>query len=206
MIKKVVKENYKYIIVLFLTIVLFYVLRITNEFRLFKTLDQNVADFIKNNFSSNLEKIFNFTSDFIGIYTLIIIIVCILLKFKNKLYIKLTLVTYTFTLLITSISKIIISRPRPLIEVTATIDKYSFPSGHTLVSFVMYYFMAYILTINSDKYTKIAYYIISTILVFTVAFSRLYLGVHYFTDVIGGFIIAIIYLIVFIKYSYSRMS
>ena len=85
MIKKVVKENYKYIIVLFLTIVLFYVLRITNEFRLFKTLDQNVADFIKNNFSSNLEKIFNFTSDLIGIYTLIIIIVCILLKFKNKL-------------------------------------------------------------------------------------------------------------------------
>lgn len=199
MIKKVVKENYKYIIVLFLTIVLFYVLRITNEFRLFKTLDQNVADFIKNNFSSNLEKIFNFTSDFIGIYTLIIIIVCILLKFKNKLYIKLTLVTYTFTLLITSISKIIISRPRPLIEVTATIDKYSFPSGHTLVSFVMYYFMAYILTINSDKYTKIAYYIISTILVFTVAFSRLYLGVHYFTDVIGAIIFGIVILLMIIN-------
>lgn len=199
MIKKVVKENYKYIIVLFLTIVLFYVLRITNEFRLFKTLDQNVADFIKNNFSSNLEKIFNFTSDLIGIYTLIIIIVCILLKFKNKLYIKLTLVTYTFTLLITSISKIIISRPRPLIEVTATIDKYSFPSGHTLVSFVMYYFMAYILTINSDKYTKIAYYIISTILVFTVAFSRLYLGVHYFTDVIGAIIFGIVILLMIIN-------
>lgn len=199
MIKKVVKENSKYIIVLFLTIVLFYVLRITNEFRLFKTLDQNVADFIKNNFSSNLEKIFNFTSDFIGIYTLIIIIVCILLKFKNKLYIKLTLVTYTFTLLITSISKIIISRPRPLIEVTATIDKYSFPSGHTLVSFVMYYFMAYILTINSDKYTKIVYYIISTILVFTVAFSRLYLGVHYFTDVIGAIIFGIVILLMIIN-------
>lgn len=199
MIKKVVKENYKYIIVLFLTIVLFYVLRITNEFRIFKIIDQNIADFIKNNFSGNLEKIFNFTSDFIGIYTLIIIIMCILLKFKNKLYIKLTLITYTFTLLITSISKIIISRPRPLIEVTATIDKYSFPSGHTLVSFVMYYFIAYILTINSDKYTKVAYYIISTILVFTVAFSRLYLGVHYFTDVMGAIIFGIVILLMMIN-------
>ena len=89
-------------------------------------------------------------------------------------------------MLFSTVSKVLISRARPLIEVTATIDPYSFPSGHTLISFVSYYFIAYLMSVNLDKKRKIAYYLIATILVTTVAFSRLYLGVHYFTDVMGA--------------------
>lgn len=194
MIKKIVKENYKYLLTLLFLIIFFWLIKYFNHFEMFEILDQNVSNFIKNNFNSKLDKIFHFTSDFIGIYTLIFIIVCMIFKFKEKIYIKLTGLSYLFTLIFTSISKIIIGRERPLIEVTATIDKYSFPSGHTIVSFVMYFFIAYLLSIKADKYTSKAYYIIALILVTTVAFSRLYLGVHYFTDVLGSLLFGTIIL------------
>ena len=118
-----------------------------------------------------------------------------LIKFNNKYYVLIQLSCYLFTLFTAGISKQIIARARPIIEVSATIDKYSFPSGHTIMSFVCYYFIAYILSIKSDKYTKFAYYIIATVLVFTVAFSRLYLGVHYFSDIIGSVLFGTIILL-----------
>lgn len=186
MIKKIMKENYKYLIILLILIVFFCLLSRINNFNVFNNIDKYVSDLIKESFGVKYNKLFNFTSDFIGIYTLIFIIVCTLFGFKKKNYFVLLTSGYLFTVIVTFISKIMISRTRPIIEVTATIDPYSFPSGHTITSFVGYYFIAYLLTLNLDKKRKVAYYIIATILVTTVTFSRLYLGVHYFTDVIGG--------------------
>lgn len=186
MLKKILKENCKYLIVLFLMMVFFFVLNKINSFEIFKEIDSYVSNLIKSTLGLKYNKLFNFTSDFLGIYTLIFIIVCMLFGFKNKIYVILLSSGYIFTMLFSTVSKVLISRARPLIEVTATIDPYSFPSGHTLISFVSYYFIAYLMSVNLDKKRKIAYYLIATILVITVAFSRLYLGVHYFTDVMGA--------------------
>jgi undecaprenyl-diphosphatase len=186
MLKKILKENYKYFIVLFLMMVFFFVLNKINSFEIFKEIDSYVSNLIKSTLGLKYNKLFNFTSDFLGIYTLIFVIVCMLFGFKNKIYVILLSSGYIFTMLFSTVSKVLISRARPLIEVTATIDPYSFPSGHTLISFVSYYFIAYLMSVNLDKKRKIAYYLIATILVTTVAFSRLYLGVHYFTDVMGA--------------------
>ena len=186
MLKKILKENCKYLIVLFLMMVFFFVLNKINSFEIFKEIDSYVSNLIKSTLGLKYNKLFNFTSDFLGIYTLIFIIVCMLFGFKNKIYVILLSSGYIFTMLFSTVSKVLISRARPLIEVTATIDPYSFPSGHTLISFVSYYFIAYLMSVNLDKKRKIAYYLIATILVTTVAFSRLYLGVHYFTDVMGA--------------------
>lgn len=189
MIKKIIKENYKYIIILFILIVFFYILNKVNNFSIFYQMDTNIGNLIKESFGIKYNKLVNFISDFVGIYTLIFIYVCMFFGFNKKHHFKLAISGYLFTLLIASISKVLIARTRPIIEVTATIDPFSFPSGHTMASFVGYYFIAYLLTINLDKKRKIAYYIIATILVTTVAFSRLYLGVHYFSDVMGGILI-----------------
>lgn len=194
MIRKILKENYKYLIILFILIVSFSILGRLNNFEIFNTIDSYVRNLINECFDIKYNKLFNFTSDFIGIYTLIFIIVCMFFGFKKKYHFTLTTSAYLFTIAISFISKMLILRARPSIEFAASIDPYSFPSGHTLTSFVGYYFIAYILTINLDKKRKLAYYIIATILVSTVAFSRLYLGVHYFTDVMGGILFGAIIL------------
>lgn len=188
MIKKIVKENKNYLFMLFGIIVFFYLFKNIGGFDLLRPIDQFVENIFQNKLNRNFVKLVHITSDFIGIYTLIVIIVCMILKFKNKYYFIMQTICYVFTLSTLLITKNVVCRTRPSIEVFATIDVYSFPSGHTITAFVGYYFLAYILSLKSDKKSNIAYYLIATILVATVAFTRLYLNVHYFTDILGSII------------------
>ena len=84
---------------------------------------------------------------------------------------------------------------------------YSFPSGHAMVSFGFYGFLIYLAykKINNKK-IKYPLIISLALLILLIGISRIYLGVHYATDIIGGFIIGFIYLIVFIKYFYNKKS
>lgn len=66
---------------------------------------------------------------------------------------------------------------------------YSFPSGHTMGSTICYLFIAYIIARRAKGTERVRrlLYAGAAILIATVAFSRLYLGVHYPSDVAGGF-------------------
>ena len=86
--------------------------------------------------------------------------------------------------------KNIVARPRPFAEIEALIPliakptDFSFPSGHTTASFAVALVMLRMLP------KKIG--IPAVVLAALVAFSRLYLGVHYPTDVLTGFVIALV--------------
>jgi membrane-associated phospholipid phosphatase len=66
---------------------------------------------------------------------------------------------------------------------------YSFPSGHTMASTVCYLLLAFIISTRtgSQPRERIAAWLVGAAIVVAVGFSRLYLGVHYPSDVFGGF-------------------
>ena len=94
--------------------------------------------------------------------------------------------------------KNILQRPRPIEYRIIDESGYSFPSGHSMISMAFYGFIIYLIykyvKNKKVKYTSIS---ILSILIFAIGISRIYLGVHYTSDVLAGFLIAISYLIVF---------
>ena len=102
--------------------------------------------------------------------------------------------------ILNQIIKFIMQRPRPtefrIIEETG----YSFPSGHSMVSLAFYGYLIYLIykSIN-NKHLKRTLIIILSVLICIIGVSRIYLGVHYTSDVLGGFLISFAYLIIYIE-------
>ena len=102
--------------------------------------------------------------------------------------------------ILNQIIKFIMQRPRPtefrLIEETG----YSFPSGHSMVSLAFYGYLIYLIyKYINNKHLKRTLIIILSILICIIGVSRIYLGVHYTSDVLGGFLISMAYLIIYIE-------
>jgi undecaprenyl-diphosphatase len=87
--------------------------------------------------------------------------------------------------------KYLIHRPRPAIMYQAYIEGpyYSFPSAHAGLSMALYGFFVYLLLQSSSTSLKRALIATLPVLIFLIGFSRLYLGVHYVSDVLAGFFI-----------------
>ncbi|MFD1358091.1 phosphatase PAP2 family protein [Fictibacillus halophilus] len=86
--------------------------------------------------------------------------------------------------------KISFERIRPEFDRVIEITGYSFPSGHAMISIAFFGMLSYLLVHNYSflqPYKKIIY-IITGLFIFMVGFSRVYLGVHYPTDVFGGYL------------------
>ncbi|MGV0029005.1 phosphatase PAP2 family protein [Phormidesmis priestleyi] len=92
--------------------------------------------------------------------------------------------------------KLFFVKPRPqLWTPLITETSFSFPSGHALGSLALYGFLAYLLAIERPK---LSYWIYSftSLLVSAIGFSRLYLGVHWFTDIVAGYAVGFLWLMI----------
>jgi membrane-associated phospholipid phosphatase len=91
--------------------------------------------------------------------------------------------------------KHIVQRTRPLVEQPLlVIDTYSFPSGHAAGSAALYAFAAaWLLTGRRDSGGRAAIVGLATTLVACVATSRLYLGVHFLSDVLAGALVGLLW-------------
>lgn len=96
------------------------------------------------------------------------------------------------------ILKMIFQRPRPVGYRLIEESGYSFPSGHSMISAAFYGFLIYLIYKKvENKYIKYSLIIGLTLLIVCIGLSRIYLGVHYASDVLAGFLVSICYLIVF---------
>ena len=95
--------------------------------------------------------------------------------------------------------KQILQRPRPNELRFINESGYSFPSGHSMISAAFYGLIIYLIhKYVKNKYVKWILTIILSILIVSIGISRIYLGVHYTSDVLAGFLVAISYLVIYI--------
>lgn len=94
--------------------------------------------------------------------------------------------------------KNIVQRPRPNEYRMISENGYSFPSGHSMISMAFYGFLIYLIyKYVKDRNLKILIILILSILIISIGISRIYLGVHYTSDVLAGFMISISYLVLY---------
>ena len=155
-----------------------------------------VSTFLISDFATPIAK---FITNFGGAIFLIVLTVTLVILIKNK---KIGLSIFTNLAVVTILNQIlkrILQRPRPteyrIVEETG----YSFPSGHSMVSMAFYGYLIYLIYKHvKNKYLKWTLITLLSLLIVSIGTSRIYLGVHYTSDVIGGFLISISYLVIYI--------
>ena len=156
-----------------------------------------ISKFLISDFVTPIAK---FITNFGGATFLIVLTIVLFIVIKNKkigasIFSNLVIVTILNQLL-----KGILQRPRPteyrIIEETG----YSFPSGHSMISMAFYGYLIYLIyKYVKNKYIKWISIVVLSLLICAIGISRIYLGVHYTSDVLGGFLISISYLVIFIS-------
>jgi membrane-associated phospholipid phosphatase len=100
--------------------------------------------------------------------------------------------------LVGSLVKVIVLRPRPsadLIEVLANLPTKSFPSGHVLMVTVFYGFLAFLaFTLLKPSWGRTALLVLFAALIVLMGPSRIYLGQHWFSDVMGAYLLGSLWL------------
>ncbi|MBD2447563.1 phosphatase PAP2 family protein [Nostoc sp. FACHB-152] len=90
--------------------------------------------------------------------------------------------------------KLLFTKPRPQLWPQLITEKsFSFPSGHALGSLVLYGMLAYLLATHYPRFSQLIYSV-AVIAIAAIGFSRLYLGVHWPTDIIAGYGVGFLWL------------
>ena len=199
-IKEITKKNFKWL-VLFIALIGFLALAedvFNKEIMNGDIIGYKIiSTFLISDFATPIAK---FITNFGGAIFLITLTVILVILIKNK---KIGLSIFSNLIIITVLNQLlkrILQRPRPtefrIIEETG----YSFPSGHSMVSMAFYGYLIYLIyKYVENRYVKWISIVLLSILICSIGVSRIYLGVHYTSDVLGGFLVSISYLILFIS-------
>ncbi len=156
-----------------------------------------ISTFLISDFATPIAK---FITNFGGAIFIIALTALLVIAIKNK---KMGLSIFTNLVIITVLNqslKRILQRPRPTEYRIIQETGYSFPSGHSMISMAFYGYLIYLIyRYVKNKYIKWLSISLLSILICLIGISRIYLGVHYTSDVLGGFLISISYLVIYIS-------
>lgn len=198
-IKDFIKKKYSWIffgifITIFFTIAAFVFKKQIFEF------DLKIYNFLVENRNSVLNTFFTTITTLGNALTLIVIAGLSIILFENKKYKILIPVNLATVGLLNFVLKHIFLRQRP--DNLRLIDEsgYSFPSGHAMASTAFYGILIYIAYNHvSDKKKRNIICITLCLLILLIDISRVYVGVHYASDVLAGTCFSIAYLIILLK-------
>ena len=127
-----------------------------------------------------------------------IVTLLLMIFMKNRNHKKYILINLAIILLSNQALKYIFVRERPDINRLVEVTGFSFPSGHSMVNAAFYGFLVYLAyKYIENKRTRNIIITLLLLLIFLIGLSRVYLGVHYASDVVGGFAISTAYLMIF---------
>ncbi len=197
-IDSIIKKNIKYIILFILVVLLLAIVEDVFENEIMQ-IDVLAYDLFVSTLRNDLLTIFMIFITNLG-SPIVLIAICILflIIIKNKKMaasISLNLILIT---LLNILLKNIVQRPRPIDYRLIEEVGYSFPSGHSMISMAFYGFIIFLIFRYGKNKNKVFWEVLLGIIIFLIGISRIYLGVHYASDVVAGFLIAIFYLFVYI--------
>ena len=195
-------KDKKNIIIIVLSL-LFVILCILVKLDLLSNIDEIVYKFITSNMNdttTNIYKVITFFGSTICMVGLCVLLLVLFIIIKKNIYGYIISGTLIFSTIMNNVIKVIIRRERPIYMIVRE-TTFSFPSGHTMASVSMYGILIYLINkSNMNKKLKIILSIILGMIPLMVATSRIYLGAHYFSDILGAIMLATIVLLISTKY------
>jgi undecaprenyl-diphosphatase len=145
---------------------------------------------------------FFFTITILGNWIAIVVIFVILAlffkKYNKSFLIKPFLVAILGSGIMTLLIKTVVGRARPIGNIPLYIEKLSsFPSAHAALVVALFGFLLYcLIRFRFNLFTKIISVLLCLLIILLVGFSRLYLGVHFASDVIAGYLVGLLWVLV----------
>lgn len=160
--------------------------------RVFEMLNPYVS-----NFNTAVMKIITFlgSQNFLLPANLFLIGYFLFFRENKKTAFKIAAISITSVVVMFSI-KFFLQRERPLIPLISKVHGYSFPSGHTFTSVTFYGIIAYIIYKNVQQpFLKWSFIVLIILFIFLIGLSRVYLRLHYASDVLASFCLGLIWLL-----------
>lgn len=156
-----------------------------------------ISTFLISDFATPIAK---FITNFGGAIFIIVLTVILIAVIKNKKIGLSILANLAIITILNQLLKRILQRSRSTEYRIIEESGYSFPSGHSMISMAFYGYLIYLIyKYVENKNVKWILISLLSVLICFIGISRIYLGVHYTSDVLGGFLISVSYLVIYIS-------
>lgn len=155
--------------------------------------DEGVSSYVVSFRSAGLTPFFRFMTDMGDRFAYIVITVLLgaylFFRHKNWKFMTQTVIVLLLSTASNILLKSVINRSRPAHEHLVEVNTLSFPSGHSMSAMAFYGFLIYLTVVSKIPITLKSFLCVILVLtIFSIGISRIYLGVHYPSDVAAGFV------------------